>query len=104
MTKEKDLELEMFKEAYVIYGGMKRFVTTEFKELKKHEDWKEVLPMLKESIEKQVKWREAKLKAGEFCPEWKHMQKYLAERQFEVMYSVTPEVQNSEKPEKTPYF
>ena len=90
--KPKDLEFEMFSEAHALYPGRKRFVNTEFKNLKLLKDWKEVLPLLKGAIEAQVKWRERKFIANEFTPEWKNFSNYIDGRWFEESFP-EPKVQ-----------
>ncbi len=102
--KKKDPEFDLFFEAHLAYPGMKRFVMTEFKHLKaEHDDWKEVLPMLKAAIEAQKAEKERRLKAGEFSAEWKHFSKWIEGRWWEVVPAVPviPEVPNNVK---IPYF
>lgn len=109
--KEKilDSNFVLFAEAHALYPGRKRFVTTEFKNLKdQHKDWKEVLPILKETIQRMIDWKESKLKAGEFVPEHKNLCNYIDGRWFEedipLVKSVHSYVNGENKPEKQPYF
>lgn len=92
MTKEVDPLFVLFSEAHALYPGRKRFVNTEFKNLKeKHKDYKEVLPLLKAAIEAQIKWRERKFVANEFTPEWKQFANWAEGRDWEYDYSIPVE-------------
>lgn len=100
---EKDPNFEMFAEAHALYGGMKRWVGTEFKNFKaKHKNWKEILPMLKGAIQNQIDWRAEKKAAGEWVPEWKLFSNYIDENHFEMIYPVAKAVSNNT--DQVPYI
>lgn len=78
-------EKENFEKFRKIYPGTKKGLDTEFENFcKKHKDWKEVIPMLEESIKNQMAVRQKKMASGEFVPEWKHLQTWINQRDWEV--------------------
>lgn len=78
---EKDIYV--FDEARKIYPGTKRGNQTEFENFfKKHKDWKEVLPLLKPAIEKQITWRK-NAKGSDFVPAWKNFKTWINNRCWE---------------------
>lgn len=92
--KKPNPEFDMFAEAHALYPGRKRFVTTEFKNLKEqHKDWKEILPMLKGAIQNQIDYRNRKAAANEFVPEHKNFCNYIDGRFFEEDMPVAPTVE-----------
>ena len=81
--EQEPLFLE-FESAHQIYPGVKRGSLTEFKQLKKkHEDWKEIVPVLKMAIELQIAAKKKLAKKKEFVPYWKHFQTYINNRSWE---------------------
>jgi hypothetical protein len=67
-----------------IYKGSKRGLKTEFENFKKkHKDWKEVLPILKETYEKQWAIKEDARNRGCFVPQEKNLSTYLNQRCWE---------------------
>ncbi len=105
MAKETtpDPDFITFSEAHALYGGMKRYVMTEFKNLKaKHKNWQEILPMLKGAIQNQIDWRAEKKAAGEWVPDWKLFSKYIDESYFEVEFPLAKKTEV--KTDKIPYF
>lgn len=81
--KEKILT-ENFEKFRLAYRGRKRGLSTEFANLKsKHKDWRQVVPILHDVIQKQHAIREHKKKSGEFVPEWKNLQTWINNRCWE---------------------
>lgn len=74
---------EIFEEFRSAYPGTKRGHETEFDALKKHKDWREILPTLKRELQRQYYAREENEKAGQFVPGWKHLKTYIAQRGWE---------------------
>lgn len=101
-NKEPDPLFIAFSEAHALYPGRKRFVNTEFKKLKEHKDWKEIIPLLKPAIEAGMKWREQKFIANEFTPEWKNFSNWIEGRWFEEVFPSVQPVHNYVN--KVPYF
>lgn len=80
MVKEK----EIFDEFRKKYPGTKRGNDIEFENFKKkHKDWKDVLPLLLEKLNYQIKAREENRKLGGFVPEWKNLQTWINQRCWE---------------------
>ena len=74
---------EIFEEFREAYPGVKRGHETEFENLKKHKDWRNVLPKLKQELQRQYFAREQNQKAGQFVPDWKHWKTYINQRGWE---------------------
>lgn len=105
VEKKVDPEFELFAEAHALYVGRKRYVTTEFKNLKaQHKDWKEILPLLKGAIQNQIAWREQKAKTGEFTPEWKQFSNWVKEQYWEYEFPLVKNVHYSVNGDKIPHF
>ena len=66
-----------------LYPGTKRGNETEFKNFKKHKDWKSVLPTLESAILNQIASRNKKIELRQFIPEWKHIQTWINQRCWE---------------------
>jgi predicted Fe-S protein YdhL (DUF1289 family) len=94
---EKSVEsFELFKQAYENYPeGCKRNAETEFNWLKKqHNDWKKILPLLKDSMLAYNQFIKSQLiKKPDYTV--KHMQGWLTERRWE-MYQLKEEIQEPE--------
>jgi len=77
---------EIFNKFRIIYPGTKRGIDTEFNNfIKKHKDWKEVLPLLLITVENQIKYRE-NTAPGTFIPQWKNLQTWINQRCWEEEY------------------
>jgi|SRR5690606_1135846 uncharacterized protein YdaU (DUF1376 family) len=74
---------EEFEKFRKVYPGTKRGLDTEFKILQKHKDWREIIPILLPSLERQHEVRQFKKDRGEFVPNWKNLQTYLNQRSWE---------------------
>lgn len=73
-----------FDEARSIYPGSKKGNPTEFENFcKKHKDWKEVLPILKDKITAYKEWREAKLQIEKWAPDYKNFSTWINGRHWE---------------------
>lgn len=68
------VEFEIFRKEYY---GTKRGLETEFETLKKHKDWKSIIPKLLPAIKKQKQIKDSLRQAGKFTPEWKNLQTWL---------------------------
>lgn len=76
--------LESFNCFRVIYPGSKRGNETEFKNFKKHKDYKIALPLLEPAIKNQISWRSEMQAAGMFVPEYKNLQTWINQRCWEM--------------------
>jgi len=81
-TNSQNLKIQ-FEEFRVLYPGTKRGLNTEFQQIKKHSDYKEIIPTLKETIQKHIKHRSHLNKIGEFVPQWKNLQTWINQRCWE---------------------
>jgi hypothetical protein len=100
-----EVELKIFDEARKLFParrvGSKRGNETEFKNFIRHKDWKEVLPLLKPAIERQIKWRKetishnwANPKFRLFIPEWPNFQTWINQRRWEEEFELPSEEKN----------
>jgi len=85
-VKDKKVKI-VFEEARKIYPGTKRGLDTEFTNFKKkHKDWRNILPLLKPAIERQIQSREI---ATGFVPNWKNFQTWINNRCWEEQLKIT---------------
>lgn len=77
--KRSALEQE-FEEFRLLYTGVKPGEEEALKILKKHKDWKQVIPLLRPAFEKEELWRKDGISKGEFRPPPKHLQTWLNQR------------------------
>lgn len=81
---EKNSQEDIFEAFRKIYKGSKRGLKTELESFKKkHKDWREVLPILKEAYEQQLAIKEEARNRGCFVPAEKNLQTYLNQRCWE---------------------
>lgn len=81
----KERGLEIFDEFRKAYPGSKRGNHTEFENLcKKHDKWREILPLLKPSLESQIKHKEKLKAANRFIPEWPNMTTFINQKRWET--------------------
>lgn len=84
-TTELEKQFEEFRVKYREFGGSVRGFSTEFEALKKkHKDWKEVIPMLLYSLEKENRERVEAQMMGKFFPRMQKCQTYLNQRSWEA--------------------
>jgi len=69
-----------FREAF---PGTRRTWTTEFARLKKHRDWKAVIPLLMPALDKEKAWRQRCADIGAFCPEGAMLSTWINQRRWE---------------------
>jgi len=66
------------------YPGTKRGNETEFDNfVKKYKDWKSILPLLSDIIDKQIAHKKEMEEAKMFVPEWKHLSTWINNRGWE---------------------
>jgi hypothetical protein len=81
---ERNSQEDIFEAFRKIYKGSKRGLKTELENFKKkHKDWREVLPILKETYEKQWAIKEEARNRGCFVPQEKNLSTYLNQRCWE---------------------
>lgn len=81
--REDKNNMSIFDQFRKKYPGTKRGSETEFKNFKKHKDWKQTLPTLETALSKQKSDREEKSKKSEFIPPWKNLQTWINNRCWE---------------------
>lgn len=88
-------EFFLFSEFQKKYKGTKRGAMTEFENFKKkNKDWKDILPLLLECLEKQIQDRAVRSSSGGFVPEWKNLSTWINQRCWEEEVSNSlPEAQ-----------
>ena len=105
-TKEYNKENNVNKEQYISifelarksYLGTKKVAKTEFDNLvKKHKDWKEVLPLLLPAIQKEIEHHRWLKENNEFCPSYKNLQTWINQRCWEQEFTKTNTVKESEQ-------
>ena len=84
-TIEEIDEFNVFRLMYKKLGAVKG-CSVEMKIFTKHKDWRDVLPILKESLLRQIKERQVAHDAGEFVPSWPMFSTYLNQRRWEMVY------------------
>ena len=100
INKEKEEELivkfDEFRKKYKEFGGKVRGLETELNTLKKHKDWREIVPKLDYAIEKENNARQSAKCSGNFFAEMKNLQTYINQRAWEY-YSEGYENYNPEE-------
>ena len=80
---------EIFEKSRELFPGTKKGNDTEYDNfVKKHKDWKDVLPLLLPAVEKQIKYR-ANIPSDKFIAEWKHFRTWINQRCWEDEMSET---------------
>jgi hypothetical protein len=100
-NEDEDKNGEIFENFRLAYPGVKRGFATEFKDFKKHKDWREVLPQLEQALKQQYYAREENRKNGTFVPEWKHLKTYINQRGWEEEINIKPQTNNSNGQKQT---
>lgn len=94
-NNEEEILFEAFR---VLYPGKKLGLSTEFGNfIKKHSDWKEVLPILIGKLNNQIATRSEKIRLGAWVPEWKNLKTWINQKCWEETDS-PPQVIKSQKP------
>lgn len=92
---EQNSQEDIFEAFRKIYKGSKRGLKTELENFKKkHKDWREVLPILKEAYEQQLAIKEEARNRGCFVPQEKNLSTYLNQRCWEEELNF----ENNERP------
>jgi len=81
------VEKEFFQSALKTYKGTKRGLEVEFDNfIKKHKDWKSVLPELLPAIENRIEASDNHKSTGAFFPEWANFSTWINQRKWEEEY------------------
>ncbi|MDR2652241.1 MAG: hypothetical protein LBC68_08005, partial [Prevotellaceae bacterium] len=91
----------IFENFRKLFGGTKKGLDTEFENfIKKHKDWKNVLPKLLPAVELEIEWRAKRNAAGAFVPQWKNLQTWINQRcwEQEFDFNIRENERNRHKP------
>jgi hypothetical protein len=81
---EQKEQKELFNTFRKKYPGTKRGNETEFNNfIKKNKNWKNILPILADTIDKQIENKKTLKEIGKFVPEWKHLQTWINKKCWE---------------------
>lgn len=96
-TKEEKEAFEMFRKKY---PGQKRGLDTELSLLiKKHKDWRDVIPILSNAIDVEIRKRTAAESANDFFPKPQMLQTYINQRSWEkYIDEINPNYDNEYRP------
>lgn len=95
-----DEEKAVFEEFRKKYPGKKRGLQTELDLLiKKHKDWKEIIPILSVAIDVENRKRKEAISADKFFPSPQHLQTYINNRSWEAYVDeINPNYDNEYHP------
>ena len=97
-TKEYKEKFANFVSLYKKMGGKVRGVETEFNDfIKRHKDWRQVLPYLELAVQRETKARNQAKVQKKFFPEPKMLQTYLGKQRAWELYVTVGEDLTSEK-------
>lgn len=83
-VKDKEKNKDIFEEFRVLYKGTKKGLETEYENLKrKHKDYNDIIPLLKNAVLKEIEHKEKLKSKGLFTPEWKHLSTWINNRCWE---------------------
>lgn len=107
IQKETEFELlKIFDKFRKKYPGTKRGAEIEFDNLKKKykKEFKTIIPILEQELDRQFAERTKKMTAGNFVPEWKNLQTYINNRAWEETFNQGAEnsVKSKTNPMDTP--
>jgi len=71
---------DSFRKKYI---GRKNGLETEFKNFKKHKDYKQILPLLEQALENQIKWASILDSIDAFVPEFPNLSTWINQRRWE---------------------
>jgi hypothetical protein len=85
---------ELFDNFRKKYPGTRRGLDVEYKELKKHSDYKTVITLLESALNKEIEHKLKLQSVGQFVPKWKNLKTWLNQRCWEQ------EFETFERPQK----
>lgn len=81
---ELEAQFDAFRKAY---KGTKRGLKVELDNFKKKNDnWREIIPTLMPALEREIEWREQMQAAGQFVPQWAHLQTWINQSRWETEF------------------
>jgi len=82
---------------YRLYPGRKS-LKRDFERLCKHQDWEVQLDLLKPGLDRELRYRDARVEAGVFVEPWKHLSTWINNRCWEDEYPEVVEQQSNREP------
>ena len=88
VSTDEDLYKIEFEKARKLYKGSKRGLDTEFANFKKkYVDYKNIVYLLIESINKEIEYKRKLIDNKQFCPQWKNLSTWIDNRCWEQEFS-----------------
>ena len=79
--------MQLFDQFRKAYKGTKRGLQVEFDNFKnKNANWREIVPVLMQALEREVAWREQMQQARQFVPQWAHLQTWINQKRWETEF------------------
>lgn len=79
--------MQLFDQFRKAYKGTKRGLQVEFDNFKnKNANWREIVPVLMQALEREIAWREQMQQAHQFVPQWAHMQTWINQKRWETEF------------------
>lgn len=103
ISEKNELEIleKLFENFRANYPGRKNGLEVEFKNFKRHHDWKDCIPSLMPALQAEIEWRSKKLETG-FVPQWKNLSTWINQRcweqeleEIQIIRTKSDEAQNS---------
>lgn len=83
-TAQLEAEFDLFRKAF---KGTKRGLQVEFDNFKnKNANWREIIPSLMPALEREIAWRSQMQAAGQFVPQWAHLQTWINQHRWETEF------------------
>lgn len=94
-TAKLEAQFDLFRKAY---KGTKRGLQVELDNFKrKYQNWREIIPLLMPALEREIVWREQMQAAGQFVPQWAHLQTYINQQRWETEYAAVTTTAGTQK-------
>ena len=84
-----------FIEAWKLFKGHRLSPVQGFRELLLHNDYESVVPLLKNAIEKEARYKNLKKEKGEWVEDWTHFKTWVQQRRWEQELPDIAEVKES---------
>lgn len=99
-TADLEAQFDAFRKAY---KGTKRGLKVELDNFKKKNDnWRELIPELMAGLEREIAWREKMQAAGQFVPQWAHLQTWINQSRWETEFETVETATGTNNPTQQP--
>lgn len=90
-TEAEQYLFESFRQKYKTAGGSVRGLQVEMNDfVRKHLDWRDALLILHDNHDRQIKERRWLADNAKHLPEWPHLQTYISQRRWDMVYANIP--------------